>query len=94
MTSVYGQSLPVQKQQPDTAPDHAVGTDCGKRAEGWFPLQTTIKPIYVDAPRYEAIRSLYHPCPTGVLRKLCMRKLDTSLRPFATIRGCIQNNPD
>lgn len=45
MTSVYGQSLPVEKEQPNTAPEYAVGTDFGQSEEGWFPLQNTFKPI-------------------------------------------------
>ena len=44
MTSVYGQSLPVEKEQPNTAPEHATGTDFGQCVEGWFPLQNTFKP--------------------------------------------------
>jgi hypothetical protein len=45
MTSVCGQSLPVEKEQPNTAPEHATGTDFGQCAEGWFNLNNTFKPI-------------------------------------------------
>jgi len=41
-TSVYGQSLPSEKEQPNTAAEHAVSTDFGQCAEGWFPLQNTL----------------------------------------------------
>jgi hypothetical protein len=34
MTSVYGQSLPVEKEKPDTASEQDVGTDSDKMCWG------------------------------------------------------------
>jgi hypothetical protein len=86
MTSVYGQSLPVLKEQQNTAPDYAVGTDIEQCAEGWFPLQNTFQPISVNTPRYKTTLSPYHPCVKDVLREMSTRNLLISLRSFATIK--------